>query len=224
MLPSKKFIVLNLKAFESTYGFPGTNLCRIAKEVGNSYGVRIIVCPNPLILYNAVETGAEIFAQHVDPNKPGQFTGSINAKMLAVAGVKGSMLNHSEKRINPEHIKNAIDSLKENELESLLCVQNTSEALKYATFKPDYIAIEPPELIGTGISVSRAKPEVITSTISALKEVDKQIKIVCGAGISNAEDVKKAIELGVDGVLLASAFVNATNHRKFLESLIAVLD
>lgn len=224
MLPTKKFIVLNLKAFESTYGFSGINLCRIAKEVGNSYGVRIIVCPNPLILYQAAEIYQDVYAQHVDANKPGQFTGSIPAKMLADAGVRGSLLNHSEKRVGPEHIKVAIDLLRENELESLLCVQTTAEALKYVNFKPDAIAIEPPELIGTGISVSRARPELISSTISAIKEVDKQIKIVCGAGITNAEDVKKAIELGVDGVLLASAFVNATNHRKFLESLIDALN
>jgi triosephosphate isomerase len=223
-MQTKNFIVLNLKAYESTYGSRGVHLCQIAKEVSNSYGVRIIVCPNPLILIEAAQTKAEVFAQHVDANKPGAFTGSITAKMLAEANVKGSLLNHSEKRLNPENIKATIDSLRENELESILCVQDNIEAVKYCVFKPDYIAIEPPELIGTGISVSVARPELITSSISAIKEIDKNIKIICGAGVSTPQDVKKAIELGVDGVLLASAYVNAKDHRRFLESLIAELD
>ncbi|MCX8163494.1 MAG: triose-phosphate isomerase [Candidatus Micrarchaeota archaeon] len=221
---TKKFIVLNFKTYPSTYGFSGLNLCRIAKEVSNSYGVRIIVCPNALLLAQATEIGADVFAQHVDSNKPGPFTGSISAKMLAEINVKGSLINHSEKRLSPENVKGAVDELKENDLESMVCVQDVNEAIKYSSFRPTYIAVEPPELIGTGISVSKAKPELITSSISAIKHVDEHIKIVCGAGISNAEDVKKAIELGVDGVLLSSAFVHAPNHRKFLESLIAVLD
>ncbi|MEM4137177.1 MAG: triose-phosphate isomerase [Candidatus Anstonellaceae archaeon] len=224
MINTKKFIVLNFKAYSSTYGYGGLTLCRIAKEISNSYGVRIIVCPNALLLAQAAEMGAEVFAQHVDGNKPGPFTGSITAKMLAEINVKGSLINHSEKRLTPENIKEAVDSLKENELESMVCVQDVAQAIKYSSFRPTYIAVEPPELIGSGISVSTAKPELITSSISAIKQVDEHIKVVCGAGISNAEDVKKAIELGVDGVLLSSAFVNAPSPRKFLESLVAALE
>ena len=221
---SKNIIFLNFKAYESTYGYGGIRLVEVAKEVANSYGVRIVCCPNSLILAQAAETGAEVFAQHTDGFKAGAFTGSITPKMLAEAKVKGSLLNHSEKRITPEQIKQAIDLLKENELESLVCCQDNTEAIKYVSFKPDFLAIEPPDLIGSGISVSKARPDLITNSVSAIREIDKNISIICGAGISNAEDVKKAFELGVDGVLIASAFVNSQNHRKFLESIIAAMD
>jgi len=73
--------------------------------------------------------------------------------------------------------------------------------------KPDIIAIEPPELIGTGIPVSKAKPEVITDTIRLVREINEKVVIVCGAGISRGEDVKAALKLGTQGVLVASGIV-----------------
>ena len=74
-------------------------------------------------------------------------------------------------------------------------------------------------MIGSGVSVSNAKPEIVTETIKKIKAVNDMIPVLCGAGVSNAEDVKKALGLGVDGILLASAFVKAEDPKKFLSGL-----
>ncbi|MFH1306170.1 MAG: triose-phosphate isomerase, partial [Candidatus Micrarchaeota archaeon] len=147
-MADKPFIALNLKTYEKSYGESGLQLCKIAKQVGENTGVRIISCPNPLLLREAVKIGGEIFAQHIDGNAPGAHTGSITAKMLLGAGVKGSLINHSEKRINHENIKVAVEALKESGLESMVCAKDVQESAQLAQFKPTYIAIEPPELIG----------------------------------------------------------------------------
>ncbi|MFH0927234.1 MAG: triose-phosphate isomerase [Candidatus Micrarchaeota archaeon] len=222
-MANKPFIALNLKAYEQSYGESGLELCRIAKDVSKSTGVRIVACPNYLLLRRAAELGGEVFAQHVDGNRPGAFTGSITAKMLLGAKVAGSLVNHSERRLNPENVKVSVDALKEAGLESMVCAQDINECAQYAAYKPTYIAIEPPELIGSGISVSTAKPEVITGAIDAVREVNSDVQVVCGAGVSNSDDVKRAVELGVRGVLLASAYVKAAHPRQFLEEIAGVI-
>ncbi|RLG06224.1 MAG: triose-phosphate isomerase, partial [Thaumarchaeota archaeon] len=84
---------------------------------------------------------------------------------------------------------------------------------------PEILAIEPPELIGTGIPVSKAKPEVVTGAVEAVKRINPRVHVLCGAGISTGDDVAKAIELGTEGVLLASAYVKAKDPKKLLSGM-----
>jgi len=92
-----------------------------------------------------------------------------------------------------------------------------------AALGPDYVAVEPPELIGTGIPVSKAKPEVITDTVELVKKVNPEVKVLTGAGISSGEDVKKALELGSVGVLLASGVTKAKDPEKAIRDLVSLI-
>ncbi|MEM1805090.1 MAG: triose-phosphate isomerase, partial [Nanopusillaceae archaeon] len=103
---------------------------------------------------------------------------------------------------------------------SVVCVTNDKLARTIAYLDPDYIAIEPPELIGTGISVSKAKPEIIINSVKSIREINNKVKILVGAGISNGEDVKKAIELGVNGVLVSSAVTKAKDFYEKIKELL----
>jgi len=91
---------------------------------------------------------------------------------------------------------------------------------KIAELGPDFIAVEPPELIGGKISVSDAKPEVISDSVKAVKSINNKIKVLCGAGIHNKEDVKKAVDLGADGILVSSGIVKARNQEAALKDLV----
>jgi triosephosphate isomerase len=84
---------------------------------------------------------------------------------------------------------------------------------------PDIVAVEPPELIGSGRSVSKTKPEVVTSTVKLIRDINENVIILCGAGITTGEDARAAIRLGTDGVLLASAFTKAADPAKVLSEL-----
>jgi triosephosphate isomerase len=81
------------------------------------------------------------------------------------------------------------------------------------------VAIEPPELIGSGRSVSKTKPEVVTSTVELIRNINDDVIILCGAGITTGEDARAAIRLGTDGILLASAFTKAGDPAKVLFEL-----
>ena len=79
--------------------------------------------------------------------------------------------------------------------------------------------------------LKREKPEVVGITcmtflvINALrvarivKKINPNIEVLCGAGITNGEDVKKAIELGTVGVLAASGIVKAKDPQAILEEM-----
>ena len=81
------------------------------------------------------------------------------------------------------------------------------------------MAVEPPELIGGNVSVSKAKPEIIEKSVEKVKEITGDVKVLCGAGIKNREDVAKAIELGSDGILLASGIVKAKDAYAACEEI-----
>ncbi len=215
-------IVLNLKTYDKTLE-KAAYFAEVASEVVEETGVRIIVCPPSPFLRECTEKFSDIFAQHTDAEAPGAFTGSLPAEALKRLSVKGSLVNHSEHKIRPiEKVKTIIERLHQNALESIVCAESATEAKIVAHFSPTFIAVEPPELIGSGISVSNAKPEVVTTTITAVKSVNENISVLCGAGVSNAVDTKNALKLGTDGVLLASAFVKSADPKKFLQDLAAV--
>ena len=209
-------IALNLKVYKESSGERGLALCRIAEEVAKETGAYIIVAPQNLDLsWIAKAVSIPVFAQHIDSDVQGAFTGSITAEAVKEAGCQGTLLNHAERKIPLEKIQLGIELARKAGIKTLLCADSVDEAKRIAPLKPDFIAVEPPELIGSGVSVSKAKPEIVTNTVEAVKCI-RNIPVLCGAGISNGEDVRKAVELGADGVLLASAFVKASNPKAVL--------
>ncbi len=214
-------IVLNLKTYEESITKP-LLFADIASEIVSETGLRIILCPPSAHLKECAERFTDVFAQHVDPQSPGAFTGSTPAELLKAIKVKGSILNHSEKKIPIPQIKTTVEKLHSNGLESLVCAATTKEARDIASICPTYLAIEPPELIGSGISVSTAQPEIVMNSVKAVKEINSKIMVFCGAGVSNKNDVKKALELGAQGVLLSSAFVKAKDPKEFLSEIASV--
>jgi triosephosphate isomerase len=211
-------IVLNLKTYPESIQ-KALLFTDIARDVVEETGMRIVVCPPALLLHESAERFGDVFSQHADPEPAGAHTGAIPADLIKAAKAKGSLVNHSERKIAPDRIKPTIEQLHLNGLESLVCAATTQEAVGIAHHSPTFIAVEPPELIGSGVSVSKAKPEIVINSVKAVREVNHKITVLCGAGVTSKEDVKKAVELGSQGVLLASAFVRAQDPKAFLADL-----
>ena len=210
-------IALNFKTYAQAFGENSLRLAKIAEEVSEQFGVTIVVAPPMIDLARvAAEVEIPVFAQHVDPYKPGSHTGSIIAEDVKAAGAVGSLVNHSEHRLRLADIGMVLERLRENGLISLLCTDTVETTKAGAALSPDMLAIEPPELIGTGIPVSKAKPEVVRGAVQAVQKINPSVHVLCGAGISTGDDVARAIELGAEGVLLASAYVKAKDPKLVL--------
>jgi triosephosphate isomerase len=215
-------VVLNFKCYSEALGKNALRLSQIAEKVAYETDVEIAVCPSILDLEMVVsQVNIPVFAQHVDPYPPGPYTGSIPVESLKLKRLTGSLLNHSEKRQLLLDISTAVNRLRENGLLSILCTGDQFTSMAGAALHPDMIAVEPPELIGTGIAVSKAKPEIVKEAVENVKRINDKVHVLCGAGISGPEDVSTSIELGAEGVLLSSAFVKSKDPEKLLRDIVA---
>lgn len=214
----KPIIILNYKTYLESSGDKGRQLTWAARDVMKETGIRIIVCPQTPELYHHRGYDIEVFSQHVDPIEPGSHTGHVLPESLKFCGVTGSLINHSEDRRPVEEIRKCVDILRKHGMISVVCAESIEKVKEVSRFKPDYVAIEPPELIGSGIPVSKADPGIVRNSVAAV--TDPNVKVLCGAGISKGEDVKAALELGTVGVLLASGVVKAKDPKAALRDLV----
>ena len=106
---------------------------------------------------------------------------------------------------------------------SVLCVKDVAEVKKYVKLNPDYIAIEPPELIGSAKAVSKEQPDLIIKAANTVKSAKNKTKLLCGAGIVSGDDVIKATELGSVGILVASGIIKANNWEKTISEFAKAL-
>ena len=217
----RAYIVINFKAYPTSYGVKALEIAEAAEEVTKKYeDVRIILAVPATELRPLASTfKVDIFAQHADPVPLGARTGHIPPEIIADTGAKGFLINHSEKRLRLDQINYLVRKSKELGLETIVCADTPETSAAAAALKPDAIAVEPPELIGTGIAVSKAKPEIITGTVEAVRRINKDVVILTGAGISNPEDVEAAIRLGTAGVLVASAVMKAEDPKAKIEGM-----
>jgi triosephosphate isomerase len=210
-------VIVNFKTYLEGTGNKALELARSAKKVSSETGVCFAVAPQFVDIHFIVNSvDIPVFAQHIDPFKPGSYTGHVLPEAVKEAGAVGTLINHSERRLKLADIDEALTRAREVGLTTVVCTNNISVSASAAVLKPDMIAVEPPELIGTGIPVSKAKPEVVTSTVESVKKVNRNVVVLCGAGITNGEDVAAAIKLGTEGVLVASGIVKAKDPYKVM--------
>jgi triosephosphate isomerase (TIM) len=215
-------LIVNFKAYESAVGENAVALAKICEKVAMGTKASIIVAVQIADVYRVAQAvKIPVFAQHIDDNSYGSYTGSINAETAMANGAIGTLLNHSEKRLRLDILENSVKRAKEAGLITVVCANNPKASEIIAGFNPDFVAVEPPELIGGDISVSTAKPEVVSQAVSRIAQKPCN-KLIVGAGIKTAADVKKSIELGAVGILVASGVTQAKDKEKAIRDLVSV--
>ena len=206
----KPTTIINLKTYQQ-----GKSAVKLAKEI-EKVDKNIIIGVQASDVYESVKAvKLPVYAQHVDYFKPGRHTGYILPEAVKKDGAKGTFLNHSEHRLKIRVIKKTVKRCRQVGLKTAIFAASLKEAKKIKKLKPDYLIIEPPELVAGKISVSKAKPELIEKIAKKLK-----YKFLVGAGIKTNEDVKVAMKLGANGIAVSSGVVKARNPGKVLKSLI----
>jgi len=210
-------ILVNFKTYSEATGHNALKLAKTAEKINRETDVCVGVAPQYVDIASLAKTvSIPVFAQHIDPVTHGSFTGHVLPESVKAAGAVGTLINHSEKRLKLADIDAVIARAKEVGLVSVVCSNNSAVSAAVASLKPNMVAVEPPELIGTGIPVSKAKPEVVSGTVDLVKRVDPKVIVLCGAGITRGVDVTAALKLGTEGVLVASGIVKAKDPYKAL--------
>lgn len=208
-------IFLSLKTYKESTGEAAIKLLSSVKKVSEETGVKIIPAVQPTDIYRVKkELGIEVWAQHMDPIEPGKNMGWLSPYALKEAGATGLIINHSEHKMDDDHVKKILDKAKEYSLKSVICGFNVEMVTKFDSWNPDYISYEREDMIGTGVSMITKESENIKKLVSVLKN-----PLIIGAGISTGEDIKQAIKLGAVGAILASGFVLAKDPEAKLREL-----
>lgn len=213
-------IIINFKNYPEIFGKNAVKLATIAEKVANETKVDVAVAPpqaSVALISQTVEI--PVLCQHLDEASAGAATGFFIPEMAKSFGASGSLLNHSEHRLSHKGITRLINRLRELHMISVVCAQTPREVGLIAKFDPDYVAIEPPELIGSGKAVSKQKPSVITRSVMAKSRYANSTRLICGAGITSKSDVSVASRLGAEGVLVASSIVKADSWRDSIHEL-----
>ncbi len=212
-------LIVNFKTYPEATGENAVTLSKLIKESSENSGVETIVCPQAIDARLVMqEVQIPVWAQHVDVYSEGQSTGWLPPQVAKSAGYSGTLLNHSEHKLEKHMLDEIVRLCKEVGLKTLVFAASQEEALEVAKFKPDYIGYEPPELIGSqNTSVAQSRPE----TIRKIVELIPEIPILVGAGVKSSQDVRVSLQLGAKGIgAVSSAIVLAENPKDRVEELL----
>ena len=96
-----------------------------------------------------------------------------------------------------------------------MCANTPERGENISKLGPDFVAVEPTDLIGGDVSVCDTDPSVIDDSVNMIGKG----KVLIGAGVRDPEDVTVALERGAVGVLLASAVTKADDPKAVLVNL-----
>lgn len=224
-MPLKKpTIVVNFKTYPEASGKGALEIAKVCELVAKETGAAIVVAPPMMDLALVVSSvSIPVIAQHLDSVPSGATTGHVTVENAKSSGAVGTLINHSERRLKIAEIHELIDRSRFAGLATIVCTNNLAVSKACAAMEPDFVAIEPPELIGGDISVTTANPKIVSDTVRSIRTISKGVSVLCGAGVKNGRDVAKAIELGTEGVLLASGVVKAKDKKAVLFDLVSGL-
>jgi triosephosphate isomerase (TIM) len=206
----KGIIIINCKNYLEVAGEKILQLSEVARDISQSNHVQIMIAPpQNSLFYLSQYVKLPLICQHIDDEKIGATTGFTIPELAKSYGAAGSLINHSEHRIEHTHIQNLVERLRKLNMTSIVCAATSKEVGELARLNPNMIAIEPPELIGTGKAVSKVNPSIITKSVKEAGKHSENIQVICGAGIVDKTDVQSAINLGSKGILLASGLIKS---------------
>jgi len=211
---------INYKVYPGTWGADGLALAEKVEQVSDETGANFVLTPQvPDIGLVARETDLPVTAPAVDPVEPGRGMGKLLPEALAEAGAVGAVINHAENRDTLADIERKIDRCQAVGLDAIVCVDSVAMGRAVAAFGPDQLLFERPGDISTDRAISRSHPDRIEAFLAMRDEVAPDTKVRVGGGISTAEAVDRAFELGVDATGAASAIATADDPANQLRDI-----
>ena len=197
-------------------------LAQAVDKIAAKYDLDVIVTPQyaDIRLIASNTERIHVYAQHMDPLRPGRGLGSVLPESVKEAGAVGVMLNHAERKLTPDVIRETIARADEVGLATIVCADSVEEIRQVAMMKPNLIVAEPTELIGTGVASDMS---YVRDTIAAVRAIDPAIMVLQGAGISGPEDVANVIRAGAEATGCTSGVMKAADPEAAAEAMLRAL-
>jgi triosephosphate isomerase (TIM) len=161
-----------------------------------------------------------LFAQHMDPDRPGSSVGRVIAEALADAGADGVMLNHADHQLPPDQVAAAVERARANGLLTLVCAADEPEAAAIAALAPDILLYEPRAMIGHGGGARRPWIPPVNALVGAIAP---GTLLMHAGGIATPEDARDVIRAGAAGTGATSAIVNARDPSEIIDGFLGAV-
>ncbi len=211
------FFEIGPKAF--LYGEKMLALAKVIDKTAMKYDLDVIVTPQYTdisLLANNTER-ILVFAQHMDYLPIGRGLGSVLPEAVKAAGAVGVMLNHAEKKLTIDEVEKTIKRADEVGLATIVCADTVEELTQLAKLSPNLLVAEPTELIGTG---QTSDSNYVIETIRQVREINPDIMVLQGAGISNGQDVYNTIKLGAQATGTTSGIMKSDKPYEMVEEML----
>ena len=206
------------------YGEKMLALAKHADALSEKFQVQIIVTPQcvDIRLLAQEMKRALIFAQHMDALGVGRGVGSVLPEAVKAAGATGVLLNHAEKKLPLDVLQRTIKRADDVGLATIVCADNLEDAAVIARMEPNIIIAESPQQIGTG-KRGDDDQQAITQINQIVWDINSQIRVLHGAGISCGQDVYNVIAGGAQGTGSTSGIILAKDPFAMLEEMISAV-
>ncbi len=210
--------IINFKNYPGAFGKAAVDLAKKLKSASKKFPELEVFLAVPLVdIYRVCsQVDIPLFSQHVDPFLPGKTTGFSIPVSVKEAGAVGTLINHSENPMGLDMIRGSVQLCKEARLTSVVCADSPAVVEQVSALEPDYVAYEPPELIGGDVSVAEAEEVVVSDAVTEATPVP----LLIGAGINSAKDISRGLQLGAAGFLVASAIVKAADPADAFKEIV----
>ena len=197
-------------------------LAQAVDKIAEKYDLDIIITPQYADIRLIAENTSRIhvYAQHMDALRPGRGLGSVLPESVKEAGAVGVMLNHAEKKLTLDQIRESIARADEVGLATIVCADSVEEIRQVAEMGPNLIVAEPTELIGIGVASDMG---YVRDTIEAVRQINPDIMVLQGAGISGPDDVANVIRAGAQATGCTSGVMKAADPEAAAEAMLRTL-
>ena len=120
----------------------------------------------------------------------------------------------------PDEEWGAVKRADEVGLATIVCADTVEDLKAIAKLSPNLVVAEPTELIGTGTT---SDANYVRATIETVREINPDIMVLQGAGISNGQDVYNTIKLGAQATGSTSGIIKAADPEAMVEEMLSAL-
>lgn len=204
------------------YGDQLLDLAHAADRAAKEHDIQIIFDPPASALSDVVRCTNRIlvFAQHLDPIRPGRGMAAMLPESLKAAGAVGALLNHIERPMSVNELAQAIVRADEVGLVTMVCSDSVQEAAAIAHFAPNIIVVEPKDRIGSN---DKGSHELLREAVQAVHAINSEIIVFPSAGIRNGEDVYDVIRAGANGTGSSSAIAAADDPAAMVDEMVSAV-
>jgi triosephosphate isomerase (TIM) len=129
------------------------------------------------------------------------------------------LLNHSEKKLSLAELERTMQRADQVGLATMVCADRLEDAVVIAKLEPNIIIAEAPELIGVGKRGGDDR-QAVDKINRAVWDINPNVRVLHGAGISCGQDVYDIIAAGSQGAGSTSGIILAQDPFAMLAEMI----